>query len=93
MYDYLVGVYIDPKTYEFKLVPSLATEWHAEKNNKRLLFTLRKGVLFHDGSKLDAAAAKWNIDRMRLHPKSFLASDLKEIESVDVLNEQTIAIN
>lgn len=93
MYDCLVDVVIDPKTSEFKLVPGLATEWHAEKGNKRLLFTLRKGVLFHDGSKFDAAAAKWNLDRLRLHPKSFMASDLKEIESVEVLNDQTIAIN
>ena len=93
MYDCLVDVTIDPKTSEFKLVPGLATEWHTEKNNKRLLFTLRKGVLFQDGSRFDAAAAKWNIDRMRLHPKSFLATDLKEIESVEALNEQTIAIN
>jgi peptide/nickel transport system substrate-binding protein len=93
MYDYIVDVFIDPKTFEFKLVPGLATEWHAEKNDKRLILTLRKGVLFHDGSKFDAAAAKWNIDRLRLHPKSFLATDLKEIESVDTLNEQTIAVN
>ena len=93
MYDCLVDVVIDPKTAEFKLVPGLATEWHTEKNNKRLVFTLRKGILFHDGSKLDAATAKWNIERMRLHPKSFLAPELKEIEGVDVLNDQTIAIN
>jgi peptide/nickel transport system substrate-binding protein len=92
-YDYLVGSYIDPKTLEFKLVPGLATEWVIENNNKRLVFTLRKGVLFHDGSKLDAVAAKWNIDRMRSHPKSFIAPDLKEIDSVDVLNDNSIAIN
>ena len=63
------------------------------KNNKRLIFTLRNGVRFHDGSRFGAAVAKWNIDRLRSHPKSFLAADLKEIESVDVLNEQTIAVN
>ncbi len=93
IYDCLVDVVIDPKTAELKLAPALATEWHVEKNNKRLLFTLRKGVLFHDGSRFDAAAAKWNIDRMRKHPKSFVSQDLKEIESVEVLNDQTIAIN
>lgn len=93
MYDCIVDVLIDPKTSEFKLVPGLATEWRMEQNNRRLIFTIRKGVLFHDGSKLDAATAKWNIDRLRLHPKSFLAQDLKEIESVDVLNDQTIAVN
>ena len=93
MYDCLVDVIIDPKTSELKLVPGLATEWRTEKDGKRLLLTLRKGVVFHDGSKFDAAAAKWNLDRLRLHPKSFLSQDLKEIESVDVLNEHAIAIN
>jgi peptide/nickel transport system substrate-binding protein len=93
MYDSLVDVTIDPQTSESKLVPGLATEWHMDRNNKRLLFTLRKGVLFHDGSRLDAVVAKWNIDRLRLHPKSYLAPDIKEIESVEVLNDQTVAIN
>ncbi len=93
MYDCLADVIIDPQTFELKLVPGLATEWQAEKNGKRLLFTLRKGIVFHDGSRFDAAAAKWNLDRVRLHPKSYLAVDLQEIESVDVLNEQTIGIN
>ena len=93
MYDCLIDSVIDPKTYELKLVPGLATEWQPDKTSKRIVFTLRQGVLFHDGSKFNAAAAKWNLDRLRNHPKSYLAPDMKEIESVEVLNDNTIAVN
>jgi peptide/nickel transport system substrate-binding protein len=93
MYDCLIDVTIDPKTYELKLVPGLAADWQVDKTSKRLTFTLRKGVQFHDGSKFNAAVAKWNLDRLRNHPKSYLAPDLKEIDNVEVLNDNTIAIN
>ena len=93
MYDCLVDVAIDPKTYELKLVPGLATDWQVDKTSKRLTFNLRKGVEFHDGSKFNAAAAKWSLDRVRSHPKSYLAPDLKEIDSVEVLNDYSIAVN
>ena len=46
MYDCLIDVTIDPKTYELKLVPGLAAEWQVDKTSKRLTFTLRKGVQF-----------------------------------------------
>ncbi len=79
MYDSLLSARIEPKTHEVELLPGLATEWHYERAGKRLLFTLRKNVRFHDGSRFDAAVAKWNLDRVRTHPKSFLKTDLTEI--------------
>ena len=93
MYDCLIDTVIDPQTYELKLIPGLATEWTPDKTGKRIVFSLRKGVPFHDGSKFNAAVAKWNLDRLRTHPKSYLAPDLKEIDSVEVLNDSTIAVN
>ena len=93
MNDSLLDVRIDPRTFEAKLTPALATEWQWDKTFKRVTFPLRKGVVFHDGTKFNAEVAKWNLDRVRSHPKSFLAPDLKEIESVDVLNESSIAVN
>jgi peptide/nickel transport system substrate-binding protein len=93
MYDCLLDVRIDPKTNEAKLLPSLATEWSWDKTHKKVTFTLQKGIAFHDDSKFDAGVAKWNLDRVRSHPKSFLAPDLKEIESVEALNDHTLAVN
>lgn len=93
MYDCLLETEINPKTYEVKLVPGLATAWQFEKGNTRIVFILRKGVVFHDGSKFNADAVKWNLDRLRSDPKCFLRSDLSEIDSVEVLNDNTVAVN
>jgi peptide/nickel transport system substrate-binding protein len=93
MYDCLLSTRIDPKTLAVELVPGLASEWRVEKDGKRILFNLRKGVQFHDGSKFDAGIAKWNLDRVRNHPKSLLKVDLTEIESVEALNDSTLAVN
>src|SRR5213593_630047 len=48
---------------KLEIVPQLATgyEWSADR--KALTIKLRKGVTFHDGEKLDAAAVKFNIER------------------------------
>src|SRR5882762_4203409 len=48
---------------KLNIVPQLATgyEWAADR--KALTIKLRKGVTFHDGEKLDAAAVKFNIER------------------------------
>ena len=93
MYDCLLSLKTNPQTYAQELVPGLATEWQVEKAGRRIVFNLRKGVRFHDGSRFDASIAKWNLDRVRTHPKSYLKADLGEIESVEVLNEYSIALN
>jgi peptide/nickel transport system substrate-binding protein len=44
-----------------KLVPGLATAWKVDpKDGKKWLFTVGKGVKFHDGSDLKASAIVWN---------------------------------
>ena len=93
MYDCLIDTTMDPKTQVMTLAPGLATKWQWENNGLRLVFELRKGVTFHDGSKFDAKVAKWNLDRVRNHPKSYLASDIKEIKDVEVLGDYAIAVN
>jgi peptide/nickel transport system substrate-binding protein len=46
------------------IVPVLARSWRVSRDAKTYTFKLRKGVRFHDGTPFDAAAAKFNIERM-----------------------------
>jgi ABC-type transport system substrate-binding protein len=71
MYDNLLTM-----DSEGKLHPGLASEWHESDDAKTLTLKIRR-VKCHDGSMFDAAAAKWNIDRV-IDPKTanFLANPL-----------------
>ncbi len=48
-----------------KIVPDLAESWNVSADGKVWTFQLRKGVKFHDGTAFDAAAVKFNLDRLR----------------------------
>ncbi|TDD73469.1 ABC transporter substrate-binding protein [Actinomadura rubrisoli] len=52
----------DPKTGALK--PWLATSWQVSDQARRFAFQLRPGVTFSDGTPLDAAAVKANLDRI-----------------------------
>ena len=64
IYDRLVSYDQDGK-----LVPELAESIDRAPDGKRYVFTLRKGVLFHDGSEMVAADVKRSIERS-LHVKT-----------------------
>jgi len=54
----------------FKIVPKLAETWSVSSDGRVWTFALRRGVKFHDGTDLDAAAVVLNFDRARqaAHP-------------------------
>jgi len=65
IYDPLIAWEANIGTRPGKLVPGLATAWKVDpKDNKKWLFTIRKGVKFHDGSDLKASAIVWNLDKV-----------------------------
>ncbi|MGB8954997.1 MAG: nickel ABC transporter substrate-binding protein [Tumebacillaceae bacterium] len=45
-----------------QLQPWLASKWETQ-DNKKWVFTIRDGITFHDGTKLDAAAVKASLER------------------------------
>jgi peptide/nickel transport system substrate-binding protein len=47
-----------------KFWPGLATSWDIAPDGKSYIFKLHDGVTFHDGTPFDAAAVKFNFDRM-----------------------------
>src|SRR5437867_5485597 len=52
-------------TPDGKFVPDAAESWQMSPDGLLYTFKLKKNVLFHDGTRLDAAAVKFSIDRLR----------------------------
>ena len=48
---------------ELEIVPQLAASWSWNADLTEITFKLRDGVLFQDGTKFDAAAVKYNLER------------------------------
>ena len=63
IFDTLVE--IDPS---LGLHPGLAKSWSVSADGKTITMRLQEGVLFHDGTKFDAAAVKFNLEHI-LDPK------------------------
>src|SRR5206468_1866203 len=61
---------VDYEPGGFKIVPKLAESWSVSPDGRSWTFALRRGVKFHDGTDLDAAAVVLNFDRARqmAHP-------------------------
>ncbi len=77
--------------------PALATEWTISEDGTVYTFTLREGVRFHDGAPFDAAAVKFNFDRMldETHPYHDtgpfpLAFFFSAVESVEAVDDRTV---
>ncbi|MBI3707197.1 MAG: ABC transporter substrate-binding protein [Proteobacteria bacterium] len=78
---------------KLNFVPQLATEWTWSADNLVLTMKLRSGVVFHDGTPLNAEAAKYNIERYRTDPESRRRAELKPVKGVDVVDPMTVRIN
>jgi len=76
-----------------KFVPDAAESWQISPDGLLYTFKLRKNVFFHDGTKLDAAAVKLNIDRI-MDPAygSSVRPFYQAVHSVEVLDPSTVQI-
>jgi peptide/nickel transport system substrate-binding protein len=72
--------------------PGLAESW-TQADPKTLVFKLRRGVKFHDGTVCDAEAARFNFNRMKAEAKSLRKGEVANIDSVDVVDAATIKLN
>lgn len=87
--DSLVG-----QAEDNRFTPWLAERWEVSNDNTRYTFHLRHGVTFSDGTPLDAAAVKFNFDRI-LDPKttsSYAKSLLGPVDGVNAVDAFTIVI-
>ncbi|MEE8301730.1 MAG: ABC transporter substrate-binding protein, partial [Candidatus Tectomicrobia bacterium] len=81
--------------YQGNIVPGIAETWEPSKDLKSWTFRLRKGVLFHNGREVDAAAVKMNIERIK-DPKiggSWQRGAIESIDNVEVIDRYTLRIN
>lgn len=86
LYDRLFWV-----TANSELRGYLAEEW--EFVDKGLQLTLREGATFHDGSPVDAAAVKANLDRARSAEFSGWIKALSAIKDVEAVDDRTVLIH
>ncbi len=96
----LMNVYdglVQYKDGTLEVEPALATSWTISEDGTEYTFTLREGVTFHDGSAFDAAAVKFNFDRMldENHPYHNtgpfpLSFFFSAVQSVDVIDASTV---
>ena len=81
--------------------PGLARSWHPSPDGRVWEFTLQPGVVFHDGTPLDAAAVVFSFERLLVpaHP-SYLAGEdadywrslIKDVERVIAVDASTVEI-
>ncbi|HHG8771738.1 TPA: ABC transporter substrate-binding protein [Raoultella planticola] len=87
--DSLVG-----QAEDNRFTPWLAESWQVSDDNRQYTFHLRKDVTFSDGTKLDAAAVKYNFDRI-LDPKTispYAKSLLGPVDSIQAPDDSTVII-
>src|SRR2546426_2702607 len=88
-----IGCGLIGMTPDGKFVPDAAESWQISPDGLLYTFRLRKDVLFHDGSKVDAAAVKFTVDRiMDPATRSSFRSFLEAVHSVEVIDPHTVQI-
>jgi peptide/nickel transport system permease protein/peptide/nickel transport system substrate-binding protein len=89
LYDPLIGY---NQKGELDPAISLAEKWELTEPT-RIVFKLRQGVTFHDGTAFNADVAKWNLDFV-ITPANLATprADLASIESVEVTGPSEIVL-
>ena len=75
-----------------RLEPGLAESWTVAKDGRQVTFDLRDGVRFTDGTPLDAAAVKWNLDRWVGNEKFTFFRASQVISAVDTPDSDTVRL-
>jgi len=76
------------------MVPAVASDYTIEDGGKLYTFTLRDGILFHDGTNVTVEDIKYSIERCAdtSGEGTLLVSAFSNIESVEIVDEKTVAI-
>ncbi|MGH3277927.1 MAG: ABC transporter substrate-binding protein [Trebonia sp.] len=74
-----------------KIQPGLATKWKYNKDQTQLTLTLRTGVTFTDGEKLDAAAVVANLEHYR-DADGPSTSDLASVRDIKAVGADSVVL-
>ncbi len=91
MFDFFFRYGLNQSNGRWEPIPHLV-ESYEYTNPTTLVFKLRQGVKFHDGSDFTAEVAKWNIERMATHPKSYAKSQVQNFKSVEIVDASTLRL-
>lgn len=93
MVDYFFETLVDYDAEKNEFVPRLATRWQISRDGLVHTFTLRRGVTFHDGTPMNAAAVKFTLDRL-LDPRVRVAIRFlyTPIKTADVVDDLTVRV-
>ncbi|MDH4617386.1 ABC transporter substrate-binding protein [Brevibacillus sp. AY1] len=96
LYDRQVYASLYDKLFEIapdgKIVPMLVDTYEVSADGKTYTFKLKKGVKFHDGTDFNAEAVKFNFERNLTTEKSKRKGDLKYVEAVNVVDNDTVTV-
>jgi len=75
--------------------PGLAEKWEVNEDSTEFVFYLRKDVKFHDGTKFNAQAVKFSLDRLADPATRSLAARgaIGPYESCEVIDDYTVQVN
>ncbi|WP_003539706.1 ABC transporter substrate-binding protein [Desulfotomaculum nigrificans] len=85
------------KANSTEIEPALATDWEISPDGRSWVFHLRRGVVFHDGTKFNAQAVKFSVER-QLHPlkkdtMTYGSFTFGMVKSVEILDDYTVKFN
>lgn len=93
-HTFLYTMYDSLTEWDFETLkpkPGLAESW-SFTDPTTLVLNIRQGVTFHDGTKLDAEAVKFNLDRAKTDPKSNIKADVATVASVEVTGPMQVSM-
>jgi peptide/nickel transport system substrate-binding protein len=73
------------------VVPCLAESYEKDSNANAIIFNLRKGVNFQDGTVCDAEAIKWNMEQLMASPRTGIG--FSYVSSIEVVDAYKVRIN
>ena len=93
--DMLLKIFAGDRLVEYidgKVQPSLAESWDINDEGKQIVFHLRKGIKFSDGTDFNAKAVKFSYDR-EIAFKDTSWTEIDRISSIEVKDDNTIVFN